>query len=446
MTRPRFAIGLLAPFVALLHLGLATVARGDDWPQWGGSQRDLVWRETGLVDSLPEGELRRKWSTPIGAGYAGPAVAAGRVYVADRLADEGVERVLCFNAADGAPVWSHKYAAEYGAIGYPLGPRATPTVDGDRVYVVGAVGHLKCLSVATGDVLWEKNLPTDFGTKLPTWGMAGPPLVDGDQVIILAGGADGALIVSLDKATGRELWRSLDDEEVGYAPPVIMKLGGKRQLIVWHPTAVSAIDPDNQGKLLWEVPFSIKAGMTISTPRQIGKNVFVTGFYSGPMMINLGDDGLTPTVRWRTAAGNNEVKNNSLHAVMCTPLVTEKYVYGVGSYGDLRCLDSATGEIVWESRQATGEGRWWNAFIVPLGDDSFDQAEGRRVLILNEQGEIILAELTGAGYRELGRSKLIEPTQPIQRRMTVWSHPAFADKCVYARNDKELICVSLAAE
>jgi outer membrane protein assembly factor BamB len=354
--------------------------------------------------------------------------------------------MLCFDEATGDPVWSREYPAEYGGLGYPLGPRATPTVDGDRVYFLGAVGHLKCLDVASGDVLWEKFLPDDFGTELPTWGMSSAPLVDGDQLIILAGGADGSLVVSLDKRTGAELWRSLDDPGVGYAPPVIFEFGGKRQLIIWHPTHVSAIDPDNQGKVLWQVPFAVQAGMTISTPRKMGDRLFVTGFYSGPLMIDVGADGASPEVLWRTDAGNNEVKNNSIHAVMCTPVVMEDFVYGVGSYGDLRCLDADTGELVWETREPTGEGRWWNAFIVPLGDGPADNRGPRRVLIHNEQGELILAELSGEGYRELSRAMLIDPTQPIQRRMTVWSHPAFANHCVFARNDKELVCVSLAAE
>jgi outer membrane protein assembly factor BamB len=442
---------VLLCLLAATAFDFAEPLRADDWPQWGGPRRDLVWRETGLVDALPEGKLPRVWSAPIGSGYAGPAVADGRVFVADRVADDSVaenpvERVLCFGAADGNPLWTHSYEAEYGRLGYPLGPRATPTVDGDRVYALGAVGHLFCLEAATGKVLWQKDLSADFGMKLPIWGMAGAPLVDGGQLIVLAGGKDGALVIAFDKRTGDELWRSLDDEAVGYAPPVIMEVGGKRQLIVWHPKAVSAIDPDDKGKLLWDVPFDVQAGMTISTPRQIGNRVFVTGFYSGPMMIDLGADGLTPTVQWRTAPGNNEVKNDSIHAVMCTPLVTEDYVYGVGSYGDLRCLDAKTGKLVWETREATGEGRWWNAFIVPLGDEPVDAKGSRRVFIHNEQGELILAELSGEGYHELGRSLLIEPTEPVQRRMTVWSHPAFANRCVFARNDKELICVDLAAE
>jgi outer membrane protein assembly factor BamB len=414
----------------------------EDWPQWGGSQRDLVWRETGIVDTLPQpdaqtGMLPRMWTARIGAGYAGPAVADGRVYVADRIAEDNLERVLCFDAETGEEKWKHEYEARY-TISYPLGPRATPTVDGDRVYALGAVGHLFCLDAATGDVVWQKYLPTDFGTELPAWGMAGAPLVEGDQLIVLAGGKPGALVVSLDKHTGRERWRKLDGKEPGYCAPVILEFGGRRQLIVWHPAAVTALDPVT-GDELWERPveFAVQAGMTISTPRKAGNRLFVTGFYSGPLMIDLGADGRSPDVLWRTAASSNERENNTLHAVMCTPIVTSDHVYGVGSYGELRCLDANTGDTEWESRDATGNGRWWNAFLIPHED---------RVIICNEQGEIIFARLLPDGYHELSRAKLIKPTQPIQRRMTVWSHPAFAMRSVFARNDGELIRVNLAAD
>lgn len=430
---------LSCPALALAIVLAASAAQADDWPQWGGPQRDIVWREDGLVDKLPAGELPRAWSAPIGSGYAGPSVADGRVFVTDRLAEKDLERVLCFDAADGREIWKHEYACPY-TISYPLGPRATPTVDGDRVYALGAMGDLFCLKAATGEVVWQKNLPKDFGTKLPIWGMAGAPLVDGDQLIVLAGGTDGALIVSLDKLTGKEKWRALDDPDVGYCPPVIFELAGKRQLIVWHPSAVSALDPAD-GTVLWEQPFPVMNQLTISTPRQIGNRVFVAAFYDGPLMIDLGADGRTPKEVWRTATGNREMKNDSLHPIMCTPLVTEDFIYGVGAYGELRCLETATGKMVWESFDATGQGRWWNAFLIPHG-----QMSGARVFLANEQGDLIIATLDGKGYHEQSRAKLIEPTQPVQRRMTVWSHPAFAMQSVFARNDKELIRVNLAAE
>jgi outer membrane protein assembly factor BamB len=426
--------------IALLAITAADAALAEDWPQWGGPRRDLVWREDGIVEKLPAvdpatGMLPRMWTARIGAGYAGPAVAAGRVFVTDRLAEENLERVLCFDADTGDELWKHQYEARY-AISYPLGPRATPTVDEDRVYVLGAVGHLFCFDAATGDIIWHKHLPTDFGTVLPAWGMAAAPLVDGDQLIVLAGGKPGAMVVSLDKHTGVERWRALDGPEPGYCPPVIFEIGGRRQLIVWHPQAVVALDPSTGG-VLWDVPFAVEAGLTIPTPRLLGNRLFVTSFYDGPLMIDLGDDGVSPRVLWRTAPRNTELKNDSLHAIMCTPIVTEDFIVGVGSYGELRCLDTASGRILWETHDATGPGRWWNAFLVPHRD---------RVVICNEQGEILFTRLSDEGYQELSRAKLIEPTQPIQRRSTVWSHPAFAMQSVFARNDGELIRVSLARD
>lgn len=410
-------------------------AHADDWPQWGGPRRDLVWRETGIVDSLPEGQLPRMWATPIHDGYAGPAVAEGRVYVLDRIhgADrDGVERVLCLDADSGEPQWTHEYECTY-TINYPFGPRCTPTCDGDRIYTLGAVGHLFCLDAASGDVVWSKYFPEDFGTRLPQWGTAAAPLVDGEQLIVLAGGPD-ALVVSLNKHTGEELWRALDDRGIGYCPPVIYEFHGQRQLIVWHPEAVSALDPAT-GEQFWSVPFPVKAGLTIATPRRLDDHLLVTSFYNGSRMLNVKADGSAEII-WQ-GTSRDEENTDGLHGLMCTPILTGTNVFGIGSYGQLRCLDAGTGRRVWETFEATGEGRWWNAFLIPHED---------QVFIHNEQGELILAELSAEGYRELGRSLLVEPTRPVGRRMTIWSHPAFAMRSVFARNDHEIVRVNLAAE
>src|SRR4051812_24459965 len=268
-------------------VAVGRIALGDDWPQWGGPQRDSVWRETGIVESLPAvdpktGMLPRMWTAKIGSGYAGPAVASGRAFVTDRIADRNLERVHGYDAETGKELWKHEYETRY-TISYPLGPRATPAVDGDRVYTMGAMGDLFCFDVATGQIHWKKNLPTDFGTKVPAWGLAGAPLVDGDQLIVLAGGTPGAMVVSLDKLTGKEKWRALDGPEPGYCAPVILELGGRRQLIIWPPQAVVGLNPTN-GKTLWQVPFAVQSGLTIPTPRKIGDRLFITSFYNGPLM------------------------------------------------------------------------------------------------------------------------------------------------------------------
>jgi outer membrane protein assembly factor BamB len=420
----------------LIALALSSPLLADDWPQWGGPQRDLVWREKGIVKTLPAGDLLpRVWATPIGEGYSGPAVADGKVYITDlvdRKAKSATERALCLDAATGKVLWTDAVPVEYG-IAYPAGPRATPVVDGDRVYIAGAVGDLACLEAATGKVIWKKSLTADYGANLPTWGLSASPLVDGNQLITLVGGKGGALLVSFDKRTGKELWKAIDCPEVGYVPPVIFTFGGVRQLIQWHPRAVTSLDPAT-GAVLWEVPFKAKVGLVISTPRQVGSRLFVTAFYNGPLMLDVAADGKGASVLWK-GKSDSEMKTDGLHSIMSTPWMTETHLYGVCSYGQLRCLDAKTGERLWETRQPTGEGRWWNAFIVPHED---------RYFLHNEQGDLIIAAMTPEGYKELSRAKLIEPTRKVGTRMTIWSHPAFAMKSVFARNDKEIVRVDLS--
>lgn len=429
-----YRIGCSAVALALLLSGpLSDAGFANDWPQWGGPQSDCVWRETGIVETLPPGLLPRKWSAPLGEGYAGPAVASGQVFITDRRKEAGVERVLCLDAETGAEVWKYEYPVRY-TVSYPAGPRATPVVDSGRVYTIGAEGDMFCFQAQTGEILWQKNFKQDFKTTLPIWGMASAPLVDGEQLITLVGGAGGATVVSFDKATGKELWRAINDPQVGYAPPRILTFGQTRQLIIWHPDAVSALDPAT-GSKFWDVPFPVKAGLCIPTPQQTGNRLFVTAFYNGPLMLDVSPDAPAAKIAWK-GSSDSERNTDGLHSIMSTPIVTPDYIYGVCSYGQLRCLDAKSGKRIWETFDATGEGRWWNAFLIPNGD---------RVFLHNEQGDLIIARLSPDGYRELSRSKLVEPTRPVNRRMTIWSHPAFAMKSVFARNDNEIVRVDLAA-
>jgi outer membrane protein assembly factor BamB len=429
-------VAAIALFASASFIAIAP-ARADDWPQWGGPQRDIVWREKGIVKTLPtKGLLPRVWSTPIGGGYAGPAVANGKVYVTDRMPGDGTERVLCLDAADGKVLWKHIYPVRY-TVSYDAGPRMTPVIDDSSVYTIGAQGDMFCFEADTGKIVWQKNFVEDFGSKIPGWGMVASPLVDGDQLITLVGGADEGLVVSLDKATGKELWRALSDSEPGYAPPMLFTFSGIRQVVVWHPHAVSSLDPAT-GDILWEIPFMVRAGLCVPAPRQIGNRLFLTAFYNGPRMIEVGPDGKSAKIVWQ-GNSNSEMRTDGLHSIMPTPWVNETNIYGICSYGQLRCLDTKTGKRIWETRAATGDGRWWNAFLIPHED---------RFFICNEQGELIIAELSPAGYKEISRAKLIEPTRDrdAPERKTIWSHPAFAMQSVFARNDKEIVRVDLAAK
>jgi outer membrane protein assembly factor BamB len=436
--------------LAVLAAGLLLpAARADDWPQWLGPKRDGVWRETGILEAFPKGGPTIRWRSPLGAGYSGPAVAAGRVYVTDRLAEParkpgkrsiaGKERVLCLDEATGKVLWKHEYDCPY-RVGYPAGPRATPVVHGDKVYTLGTMGGLLCLEAATGKVLWSKNFPRDYRAPVPVWGFAAHPLLDGDKLICLVGG-EGSVAVAFHKDTGRELWRALSAQEPGYCPPMIYEAAGRRQLIVWHPEAVNGLDPET-GKLYWRRPFAVRAGITIATPRREGDRLFVSSFYNGSLMLHLAADRPGARALWKGKRDSEQPRlSDGLHSLMSTPFLKDGHVYGVCSYGQLRCLKADTGERVWETLRATGTQdkpveRWANAFLVAQGD---------RFFLFNEKGDLIIARLTPKGYQEVSRAHILEPTNRMPGRPVVWSHPAFAQRSMYARNDKEIVCVSLAA-
>ncbi len=179
--------------------------------------------------------------------------------------------------------------------------------------------------------------------------------------------------------------------------------------------------------------------MSITTPVAVGDQVFVTAFYNGPMLLEVSPgDPPTAKVVWR-GKSTNPARPEGLHSIMATPVIRGGHIYGVCGMGELRCLDLATGKQLWQTYQATTGKRadCGTAFLVPLGDSN-------RFILFNDQGELVLAELSPKEYREISRAKVLEPVQAARGRNVVWSHPAFANRCVYARNDKEIRCVSLA--
>jgi len=421
----------------------------DDWPQWLGPKRDSVWRESGIVEKFPTNGPPVRWRASIGRGYAGPSVAKGRVYVADRQLAQGAsnladssdrgtarsfERVLCLSEAAGKVLWKHEYECPY-TISYPAGPRVAPMVSEGKVYALGAEGNLVCLDATGGKVLWSRDLKRDLGIQAPVWGFAGHPLLDGNRLICLAGGA-GSTVVAFDKDTGKEIWRALSAEEPGYSSPIIFEAGGKRQVILWHPEAANSLDPET-GQVYWSVPFKSRTGVCLATPRHLGDGLFFTTFYNGSLMLRLDPARPAATTVWRTLKAS-EKDTTHLNAVMCTPFLEDGYIYGVCSYGQLRCLKLETGERVWETLAATTPGgpvRWANAFIVK---------NGKRFFLFNEKGDLIIARLSPRGYEEISRAHLLEPAHKDCGRAVVWSHPAFANRRCYARNDQEVICVDLA--
>jgi outer membrane protein assembly factor BamB len=445
---------------ALIALAMAAAARADDWPQWRGPQRDGVWREEGLLDRFPPEGLPVLWRAAVGAGFSGPAVSGSRVFVMDRVLDEasstdvktqwnyrdrtsGQERLLCLEAETGKVLWTHAWPCAY-SISYGSGPRATPTVHGDRVYALGAMGDLFCLEADTGKVAWRKNYIRDYGVPVPLYGFSSAPLVDGDRLIILVGGT-GQTVVALDRHTGKELWKAIDSTEPGYGAPILCTLAGRRQLLVWHSEGLAGLEPET-GKTFWTVPHHAHTGMSISSPAVSGDRVAVSSQYEGALMLEFKAGAADPAVLWKASTGGapeRTWKKAGLNTTLSTVLLLDNHVYGVSLYGETCCLNGDTGERVWTTLEPTSGGtvpkdRWSSVFMVTHRD---------RVFIFNEKGDLILARLTPKGYEELGRTRLLEPDMASSGggRKVIWSHPAFAGRRVYARNNHELVCRSLAA-
>ena len=410
-------------------------ARAAEWPQWRGPNRDGVWREEGIVQKFDSPQLQARWRTKISNGYSGPTVADGRVYVTDRLTTPTeAERVHCFDAMTGEQIWSHPYGCKYERVAYRNGPRAAVTINDGRAYSLGTMGHFFCFDAAKGSVLWSKDLNTEYQIRMPMWGIAAAPLIENDLVIVQIGGKDNACVAAFDKLSGKERWRALNDV-ASYSAPIIIEQAGERVLICWTGERVVGLDP-NSGKLYWEHPFVSE--QNISTPVVHNNFLFVSSFFDGSLLLKLHTDKPAVSAIWRIK-GASETKTDSLHCCISTPVLLGDYIYGVDSYGELRCLDVYTGKRIWESLEAVPKARWANIHIVRHEDD---------IWMFNERGELIICKLSPQGFQEISRTKVINPTQGQldQRGGVCWAHPAFAYKHIYIRNDEELICADLSAK
>lgn len=420
----------------------------DDWPQWRGPHRDNIWRETGLLDRFPENGPKVIWKQPVAGGYAGPAVANGRVFVTDFVKDpvensgnqgenrspggftaKGTERVHCLDEATGKTIWSHEYPVTY-TIDYPAGPRCTPTVDEDRVYTLGAEGNLFCFRVSDGTILWSRDLKADYKTKTATWGYASHPLIDGNKLICVVG-TDVAHAAAFDKLTGKEIWKTGKAPQQGYCPPVIYEIGGQRQLVLMKPDGMYGANPET-GEIYWEAPYEASYGSIIMTPVHVGEYLYIGGFQEKNLLLKLASDRPAVEVVWR------DKPKHGISAVNVQPFLADGLLYGFHENGEMRAIEFPSGEIRWRS-SGPFEGRRRSsatAFIIRQGD---------RYWMFAETGDLIIAQLSPDGYEELDRVHLIKPTNHAYGREVVWCPPAFANRKMFVRNDEEIICVNLAA-
>jgi outer membrane protein assembly factor BamB len=300
------------------------------------------------------------------------------------------------------------------------------------VYTLGAMGDLYCLKVADGKEVWKKSLRDEYKAKAPIWGYAAHPLIDGDKLITMAGG-EGSQVVAFDKKTGKEVWKAETDGDpngFGYVPPTIIQAGGKRQLLVCGPSAIKALDPET-GKRYWSQKYTADNGSIIMTPVVSGEYLFSGGWNQKNLLVKLSQDKPDATTEWK------DKKGLGVHAVNVQPFLHDGILYGFDQSGKLFAVELPSGKRLWESEEVIGYTKdSGTAFIVKNGD---------RFFFFTEAGDLVIGTLSKDGFKEIDRAKgVMPPSQTTGGRKVVWSQPAFADKKMFVRNDKELAVFDLA--
>ncbi|MFA6547070.1 MAG: PQQ-binding-like beta-propeller repeat protein, partial [Limisphaerales bacterium] len=255
------------PVVFAVSLLLTVSAAGEDWPQFRGPNRDGVWNEAGILQSFSAGGLKIRWRKPVSFGWSSPVVSRGRVFVTDaQLTNPSArERIQCFDEETGKLLWTHSYEVTYPdwafVPGQAGGPTATPIVEAGKVFMLGGNGHVHCLDAQSGGVLWEKNLGKEYEVRVLQCRPS--PLIEENLLILFTGAKPGASVVALDKRNGKEIWKALDDP-VSNSSPLIIRAGGRRQLIVWTDASVTSLDPGT-GKTWWREPMVTSNNDSIPT-------------------------------------------------------------------------------------------------------------------------------------------------------------------------------------
>ncbi len=399
----------LASAILLLGTGAAVA---DDWPQFRGQNRDGISRETGLLSPWPESGPRELWRVKLGTGFAGVAAVGERLYTMDSRGEE--ELAVCLDAADGREVWRTAVGALFReATGD--GPRATPTVEGERLWTVGSHGRLVALGTAGGERLWSVDLRQRFATPMQVFGFAMMPVVVGEQMVIEAGGGDQHSIIALDKRSGELVWRTSVASELAYSSPLHLRWRGGEQLLFLHQSDLVSLSP--RGEVLWSQtfgdPFLIKVAMPVFVPPDL---VFVSASYDlGAMAMRMkqaGDGTVTAELAWQSRVMRNHFS---------TSVAVDGLIYGFDN-ATLKCVDAASGEQLWAKRAGFGKG-------------SLIYADGH-LIVLSERGKLFLVVAGGAGYEQRGAVQIFSGR--------TWPPPTLADGRLYLRSTDEVVSLDLS--
>lgn len=403
---------LLLSFVSAAPPQSANSQHTDAWPHFLGPRRDGTAPATRIA-VWPESGPTVRWRRNVGEGFAGPAVAAGRLLLFHRVGDEEVLDSL--DPATGQLHWTTSYATDYrDDFGFDEGPRATPAIANGRVFTLGAQGKLQAVELTTGQKLWSVDTQARFDVRKGFFGAAAAPLVDAGRVMVNVGGR-GAGIVAFDATNGKVLWSATDDE-ASYSAPVTAELGGRHSALFFTRNGLLEIDPTS-GQVRADYPWRSRSRSSVNAaaPLVIGHRVYLSASYgTGAVLLERGDSGFTPV--W----SSDDVLTNHY----ATSVHHRGYLYGFHGRQEyeqsLRAVELSTGKVAWE--------------IERFGAGTLLLA-GERLLILKERGELVLSEATPEAFRPLASARILDAT--------VRAYPALANNLLFARSGSELVAVEL---
>lgn len=393
-------------------LGGSQLALSNDWPRWLGPEGTGISKETGLADSWPADGPKKVWSHEVGIGYSSPVAVDGKIYF---FAQENSNDTLrAFNADTGAVLWTQSYARE-GDVAYP-GTRATPTIEGNRIYTHGSMGDLVCRELADGKLVWRTNILAQTNSKPLEWGSASSPLIVGDQIYVQGGKEGDAIAVAVNKNTGTVVWKSEAKGLSGYATLTLIDVGSQKQLIVFGGDTVYAMDPAT-GKTIWSEPWKTDYDINAATPIfHDNKLLFTSTRTFGGMLVSV-----TPS------GHKKEWEKREIASKFQPPILDDGVVY-VNSGGVLRCVSFPDGAVKWS---ATGRD-------LNLGAGGSILRVGDKLITLSERGRLSLVQASPAGYKLLSSAPLFDYSQ-------VWSMPIVYRGKLYAKGESELVCLDISA-
>lgn len=387
-----------------------TTASRNYWTNYRGPRRDGKYDQA-IATSWPANGLPVIWKQPVGVGFASFVVADGRAFTIEQRRKQEV--VAAYDVATGRELWTQAWDAEFSEENGD-GPRSTPTWDQGRLYALGATGEFRCLDANTGAVIWGKNILSENQAPNLPWAQSASPLIVDDKVIVQPGGGGGKSVVAYNKMTGAPVWKSLDDRQA-YVSPMLVELGGRRQIMVVSALRVVGLTPEN-GSLLWSYKWDTDMGINCSQPIIVDKNRFFisSGYDKGAALVEVKPNGntFTATTVWENKSMKNRFNSSVLH---------NGYIYGLDEK-ILACVDVNTGERKWK------EGRFGFGQVI--------LASGHLIITSGETGEVVLVKASPDKYTEVARFAAIQGT--------TWNYPAIADGRLLVRNSSEMAAYDIS--